>query len=304
MPTKRTLTRQLTDAQQQVKRLVDERDKALRAAGTGGFNTSYLARQLTDARDEAAALRQQLDARRPAAPDTEAWKRERSELRRQLRLSEEARASLDAQILQLGAINEKQAAASYHHGRRRRGPDGAPRRRPSRPAHPRARGARRRLPLLPRRATHPRRRPPRGRHRGLRRLRHPHPRTGGDPVTQLALTAPATARPLPVVIGLDIALVNSGVAGADWTDHIRTGALRDEARLDAILERAASFYRYADLVVLEAAAFSRGLNTGGDEMAASTSTGAASPPRSSTRSPARSTRPAPPAPATPSPAGC
>lgn len=87
-------------------------------------------------------------------------------------------------------------------------------------------------------------------------------------MTQLSITAPAVDRPLPLVIGLDIALVNSGVAGPDWTDHIRTKPLEGEARLDAILERAASFYRHADLVVLEGAAFSRGLNTGGDEMAA------------------------------------
>jgi hypothetical protein len=78
----------------------------------------------------------------------------------------------------------------------------------------------------------------------------------------------AAGRPLPLVIGLDIALENSGVAGPDWTDHIRTGSLRGEARLDALAEAAAGFYRHADLVLIEGAAFSRGLNTGGDEMAA------------------------------------
>jgi hypothetical protein len=88
-------------------------------------------------------------------------------------------------------------------------------------------------------------------------------------VTQLSLTTPTAAtRPRPVVIGLDIALVNSGVAGADWTDHIRTGKLRGEARLSEILERAASFYRHADLVLIEAPAFGRALQAGHDEMAA------------------------------------
>lgn len=87
-------------------------------------------------------------------------------------------------------------------------------------------------------------------------------------MTQLSVTAPAVDRPLPLVIGLDIALVNSGVAGPDWTDHIRTGTLRGEARLDTILERASSFYRHADLVVIEAPAFGRALQAGHDEMAA------------------------------------
>jgi hypothetical protein len=80
--------------------------------------------------------------------------------------------------------------------------------------------------------------------------------------------APAAAGPRPLVIGLDIALVNSGIAGPDWTDHIRTGNLRAEARLDAILEHAAAFYRHADLAVIEAPAFGRALQAGHDEMAA------------------------------------
>lgn len=93
-------------------------------------------------------------------------------------------------------------------------------------------------------------------------------------MTQLSLTSTPTpaattaAGPRPVVIGLDIALVNSGVAGDTWTDHIRTGKLRGEARLDAILGRAASFYRHADLAVIEGASYGSAMQGGHDELAA------------------------------------
>jgi len=80
------------------------------------------------------------------------------------------------------------------------------------------------------------------------------------------VTTEAGAQPL--VVGLDIALVNSGIAGPDWTDHIRTGKLRGEERLIAILSSARSFYRSADLVVIEGASFGNALQTGHDEMAA------------------------------------
>lgn len=111
MPTKRTLRRHLAEARQQIRDLVDERDKALRAAGTGGFNTSYLARQLDEVREENKRLRRRAAEPGPAAPD--ACKQERSELLRRLRQREEACASLDAQVLQLGRINEQQAAEAY-----------------------------------------------------------------------------------------------------------------------------------------------------------------------------------------------
>lgn len=81
-----------------------------------------------------------------------------------------------------------------------------------------------------------------------------------------AATTAAGARPL--VIGLDIALVNSGVAGPGWTDHIRTGKQRGEERLCTILSAARSFYRSADMVVIEGASFGSALQAGHDEMAA------------------------------------
>jgi hypothetical protein len=113
MPTKRTLARQLADARQQVRDLVDERDKALGSAATGGFNTRRLAQQLNEAREENDSLRRQLDEQQPPAPAPDAWKTERSELLRRLRLVEEARASLDAQLVQLGGINDWMCREAY-----------------------------------------------------------------------------------------------------------------------------------------------------------------------------------------------
>lgn len=112
MPTKRTLTRQRDDALAQVRRLVDARDDALKDADTGEFNTRRLAGQVADLREENEQLHRQLKAR-PAAPDTAAWTRERSELRRALHLSERARARLDEHVRMLGQVNEQQAAELY-----------------------------------------------------------------------------------------------------------------------------------------------------------------------------------------------
>ncbi|WP_309029046.1 hypothetical protein [Streptomyces alfalfae] len=78
--------------------------------------------------------------------------------------------------------------------------------------------------------------------------------------------AATAAGPRPLVIGLDMALGTSGVAGPGWTDTIRTGDLRGEKRLVYITEAAASFYRRADLVLIEGAAFSMAKQVGHDEL--------------------------------------
>lgn len=85
--------------------------------------------------------------------------------------------------------------------------------------------------------------------------------------TKVPAAAPA-AGPGPTVIGLDIALITSGVAGPGWADHFRTGARRGETRLLHIVEAAASFYRHADFAVIEGASFGSALQNGHDEMAA------------------------------------
>ncbi|MFJ7422701.1 hypothetical protein ACIQXD_29480 [Streptomyces uncialis] len=73
----------------------------------------------------------------------------------------------------------------------------------------------------------------------------------------------------PLVVGLDLALSTTGVAGPGWVDHVRAGkGVVGAERLHAILVGAAKFYRRADLVVVEGAAFSRALQRGHDELAA------------------------------------
>lgn len=85
------------------------------------------------------------------------------------------------------------------------------------------------------------------------------------PQTPAALVV---AGPRPLVIGLDIALVTSGVAGPGWADHFRTGDRRGEVRLAHIVETAATFYRDADFAVIEGAAYSMAKQVGHDEMSA------------------------------------
>jgi hypothetical protein len=114
MPTKRSLNRQLADARAQVRRLADAREEATADAVTEHFGVAYLSKQLDEAREENARLRRQMVARptTPAvAPD--AWPAERARLRQLLDLAQRARASLDAQVLQLGQINEQQAREAY-----------------------------------------------------------------------------------------------------------------------------------------------------------------------------------------------
>ncbi|CAM5619345.1 hypothetical protein [Streptomyces aurantiogriseus] len=84
-------------------------------------------------------------------------------------------------------------------------------------------------------------------------------------------TVPAvnvTAGTGPLVIGLDIALVTSGVAGPGWANHFRTTGLAGEDRLQHIVDTAAGYYRNADLVLIEGAAYSMAKQVGHDEMSA------------------------------------
>ncbi|WP_432182081.1 hypothetical protein [Streptomyces sp. NBC_00063] len=81
-----------------------------------------------------------------------------------------------------------------------------------------------------------------------------------------APAATTAAGPRPLVIGLDMALGTSGIAGPGWTDTIRTGNLTGEQRLSYITDQAVSFYRNADFVAIEGAAYSRSSQVGHDEL--------------------------------------
>lgn len=80
--------------------------------------------------------------------------------------------------------------------------------------------------------------------------------------------APAAAGSRPLAVGLDMALSTSGIAGPGWTDTIRTGQLRAEERLQYIVDTATTFYRHADFVAIEGAAYSHAKQVGHDEMSA------------------------------------
>ncbi|MFF4369671.1 hypothetical protein [Streptomyces sp. NPDC001594] len=89
------------------------------------------------------------------------------------------------------------------------------------------------------------------------------------PATGMPLTLPASVtKPRPVVIGLDVALNASGVAGDGWTDHVRCTSTSRHARLAYQLDGLSSFYRNADYVLIEGAAYSRGHTQGADVLAA------------------------------------
>lgn len=65
---------------------------------------------------------------------------------------------------------------------------------------------------------------------------------------------------VPRVIGLDVSLTCTGVAGEGWTDTIRPKAgLRGHPRLDFIVDQVAIHIRNADLVVIEGPSFGGGV---------------------------------------------
>ncbi|QJT04398.1 hypothetical protein G9272_32285 [Streptomyces asoensis] len=79
--------------------------------------------------------------------------------------------------------------------------------------------------------------------------------------------APAAAGPRPLLIALDAATIVTGTAGVGWTDHVHAPAKNLHERFAQQLEGCATFYRHADYVVIEGAAFSKN-NTGADALAA------------------------------------
>ncbi|MFE9853596.1 hypothetical protein ACFYPN_33095 [Streptomyces sp. NPDC005576] len=62
-----------------------------------------------------------------------------------------------------------------------------------------------------------------------------------------------------LVIGLDLSLTCTGVAGEGWTDYIRPKTLRGHPRLNLIVDEVTSFIKKADLVVIEGPSFGGGV---------------------------------------------
>lgn len=77
---------------------------------------------------------------------------------------------------------------------------------------------------------------------------------------QLPLEQPAVPETAaPLVIGLDLSLTCTGVAGAGWTDYIRPKNLTGHPRLAFLVDTVVSFIKQADLVVIEGPSFGAGV---------------------------------------------
>ncbi len=72
----------------------------------------------------------------------------------------------------------------------------------------------------------------------------------------------------PRVVGLDLSLTSTGIAGADWACACRPGRRRSHERLDWLVAAVAlSVKDGADLVVVEGAAYAQGGQAGHHELA-------------------------------------
>ncbi|MFJ8855147.1 hypothetical protein [Streptomyces sp. NPDC102437] len=80
------------------------------------------------------------------------------------------------------------------------------------------------------------------------------------------LTPRPAAGPTPLVIGLDLSLTCTGVAGAGWSDIIRTKRRGDD-RLNHLLAAVADFVKRADLVVMEGPSYGHAALAGHEDLA-------------------------------------
>jgi len=87
---------------------------------------------------------------------------------------------------------------------------------------------------------------------------------------ELSPKAPAAtpaAGPRPKVIGLDVAMGTTGIAGEGWTDYVRAKGTSQHSRFEQQLTGIADHIRNADFVVIEGPAFSKN-NNGADALSA------------------------------------
>ncbi|WP_425834243.1 hypothetical protein [Streptomyces fractus] len=85
------------------------------------------------------------------------------------------------------------------------------------------------------------------------------------PITLPTLHAAGDWR--PHVIGLDLSLTSTGIAGTDWARACRPGRRRSHERLDWLSAHIADAVQDADLVVVEGAAYAQGAQAGHHELA-------------------------------------
>ncbi|MFL1903133.1 hypothetical protein ACJWDR_29115 [Streptomyces tauricus] len=80
-------------------------------------------------------------------------------------------------------------------------------------------------------------------------------------------TRPAAAGKPPKVIGLDVAMGITGVAGEGWTDYVKATGQSQHSRFEQQLNGIADHIRHAQFVVIEGAAYAHN-NQGADALAA------------------------------------
>ncbi|MGW6747596.1 hypothetical protein [Streptomyces sp. NPDC055006] len=85
--------------------------------------------------------------------------------------------------------------------------------------------------------------------------------------TEAPAAGPRPTDRIPTVIGLDVAMGTTGIAGEGWTDHVKAGGKSQHGRFSQQLAGIASFIRCADFVVIEGPAFSKN-NQGADALSA------------------------------------
>ncbi|MEU9000493.1 hypothetical protein [Streptomyces sp. NPDC048551] len=87
------------------------------------------------------------------------------------------------------------------------------------------------------------------------------------PATGMPLTLPAAGiQPRPLVIGLDLSLTSSGIAGEGWTTHVRTKT-RGDYRLHYLAGQIGDHIKNADLVVMEGPSYGHAALGGHEDMA-------------------------------------
>lgn len=72
---------------------------------------------------------------------------------------------------------------------------------------------------------------------------------------------------VPLVIGLDLSLTCTGIAGTGWTDHIRPKNLTGHERLAYLIDQVGSFIRAADLAVIEGPSYGGGVQHRHEDLA-------------------------------------
>lgn len=85
--------------------------------------------------------------------------------------------------------------------------------------------------------------------------------------TILAAAEPPTSTRPPKVIGLDVAMGITGIAGEGWTDYVKAKGQSQHSRFEQQLAGIADHTRHADFAVIEGAAYGHN-NQGADALAA------------------------------------